>query len=175
MRRPWVGTTPWRRAWQSTPVFLAENPMDRVAWRATSPQDHKNWRRPKWPSTLTNTHYIWRCSWALIPTTQMDSEMPSQPLSCLLIMGLWGGVVWNQGLSLATYKACFEVLSFLLVSPVPSPLLSNNLFFVSRKQQSYYSPFLSRSKKIFRNTTKHLLKGLEVKKKKENHNYQFLS
>ena len=25
----WVGKIPWRRAWQSTPVFLLENPMDR--------------------------------------------------------------------------------------------------------------------------------------------------
>ena len=40
----------------------------------------------------------------------MHSEMPSQPSSYLLIMGLRGGAIWNQGLSLATYKACFEVL-----------------------------------------------------------------
>ena len=32
---PWVGKIPQRRAWQSTPVFLPENPMDRGAWRAT--------------------------------------------------------------------------------------------------------------------------------------------
>ena len=25
----WVGKIPWRRAWQSTPVFLLENPMDK--------------------------------------------------------------------------------------------------------------------------------------------------
>ena len=25
----------WRRAWQPTPVFLLENPMDRGAWWAT--------------------------------------------------------------------------------------------------------------------------------------------
>ena len=31
----WVGKIPWRRAWQPTPVFLPENPMDRGAWRAT--------------------------------------------------------------------------------------------------------------------------------------------
>ena len=31
---PWVGKTPWRRAWQPTPVFLPENPMDREAWWA---------------------------------------------------------------------------------------------------------------------------------------------
>ena len=32
---PWVGNIPWRRAWQPTPVFLPENPMDRGAWQAT--------------------------------------------------------------------------------------------------------------------------------------------
>ena len=31
---PWVGKIPWRRAWQPTPVFFLENPMDRGAWRA---------------------------------------------------------------------------------------------------------------------------------------------
>ena len=28
---PWVRKIPWRRKWQPTPVFLAENPMDRGA------------------------------------------------------------------------------------------------------------------------------------------------
>ena len=33
---PCVGKTPWRRAWQPTPVFLPEkSPMDRGAWQAT--------------------------------------------------------------------------------------------------------------------------------------------
>ena len=31
----WVRKIPWRRAWQPTPVFLPENPMDRGAWRTT--------------------------------------------------------------------------------------------------------------------------------------------
>ena len=31
---PRVRKIPWRREWQSTPVFLAENPMDREAWWA---------------------------------------------------------------------------------------------------------------------------------------------
>ena len=30
-----VSSTPWRREWQPTPVFLPENPMDRGAWWAT--------------------------------------------------------------------------------------------------------------------------------------------
>ena len=31
---PWVRKILWRRAWQPTPVFLPENPMDRGAWWA---------------------------------------------------------------------------------------------------------------------------------------------
>ena len=30
----WVGKIPWRRKWQSTPVFLPENLIDREAWQA---------------------------------------------------------------------------------------------------------------------------------------------
>ena len=31
----WVERIPWRMKWQPTPVFLAENSMDRGAWQAT--------------------------------------------------------------------------------------------------------------------------------------------
>ena len=30
----WVRKIPWRKAWQPTPVFFLENPMDRGAWQA---------------------------------------------------------------------------------------------------------------------------------------------
>ena len=33
--QPWVGKIPRRRAWQPTPVFSPENPVDRGAWWAT--------------------------------------------------------------------------------------------------------------------------------------------
>ena len=37
---PWVDKILWRRAWQSTPVFLPWRiPMDRGAWRATVKSD----------------------------------------------------------------------------------------------------------------------------------------
>ena len=39
---PWVGKILWRRAWQSTPVFLLENPMDRGAWQAIVHRVTKN-------------------------------------------------------------------------------------------------------------------------------------
>jgi len=31
---PWAGKVFWRQAWQPTPVFLLENPMNRGAWWA---------------------------------------------------------------------------------------------------------------------------------------------
>ena len=34
MFHPWAGKFPWRKAWQATPIFLLENPMDRRAWQA---------------------------------------------------------------------------------------------------------------------------------------------
>ena len=40
---PWVGKVPWRRAWQSTLVFLPGEPMDRGAWRATVHRVTKSW------------------------------------------------------------------------------------------------------------------------------------
>ena len=55
---PWVGKIPWRRAWQLTPVFLPEKPMDRGAWQAI--QSMGSQRVSIWsaePTTLTN--YAW--------------------------------------------------------------------------------------------------------------------
>ena len=66
---PWVGKIPWKRAWQSIPVFMPEespwtwteepgglqsnplkysclkNPMDRGAWQATVHRVSKSWSR----------------------------------------------------------------------------------------------------------------------------------
>ena len=43
MRIPWVRKIPWRRAWQPTPEFLLENPMERGAWQATVHRVAKSW------------------------------------------------------------------------------------------------------------------------------------
>jgi len=45
---PWVGKSPWRRAWQPTPW---ENPMDRGAWWATVHRVAKSWTQLKRLST----------------------------------------------------------------------------------------------------------------------------
>ena len=44
---PWVGKIPWRRKWQSTPVFLPENSTDRAAWWVTVHGVPKSWTRLK--------------------------------------------------------------------------------------------------------------------------------
>jgi len=40
---PWVGTIPWSRKWQPTPVVLLGKSMDRGAWWATVPGVTKSW------------------------------------------------------------------------------------------------------------------------------------
>ena len=45
---PSVGKIPWRRAWQPTPIFLPENPMDRGTWRATVHGVAKSQTQLKW-------------------------------------------------------------------------------------------------------------------------------
>ena len=58
---PWVWTIPWRRAWQSTLVFLPgeshlENQNDnRGAWRATVHRVTKSWTQLQWLSMHTCT------------------------------------------------------------------------------------------------------------------------
>ena len=44
---PWVRKTPWKRAWQPTPVFLPGNPMDRGAWWGMVHRVAKSWTRLK--------------------------------------------------------------------------------------------------------------------------------
>ena len=38
---PWVGKTPWRRAWQPTPVFLSGESQGQRNWEGYSPLGHK--------------------------------------------------------------------------------------------------------------------------------------
>ena len=40
---PWARKMPWRRAYQPTPVFLPENPMDGGGWQAAICGDTKSW------------------------------------------------------------------------------------------------------------------------------------
>ena len=38
---PWAGKVPWRRAWQSTPVFLPGESLGQRSLEGYSPQGHK--------------------------------------------------------------------------------------------------------------------------------------
>ena len=49
----WVETIPQRRAWQPTPVFSLENPVDRGAWWATVHRAAKSLTRVRQLSTHT--------------------------------------------------------------------------------------------------------------------------
>ena len=51
---PWVGKSPWRRAWQPILYSCLENPMDRGAWRATVHRVAKSQTRLKWLSRHTS-------------------------------------------------------------------------------------------------------------------------
>jgi len=56
---PWVRKIPWRRAWQSTPVFLpGESHRHRGAWWATVHRVTKNQTRLKQLNTHTHTHTL---------------------------------------------------------------------------------------------------------------------
>ena len=55
----WVGKVPWRRKWQSTPVFLpGKNPMDRGAWWATVHEVTKSQTRLSSTSSLYNLLFV---------------------------------------------------------------------------------------------------------------------
>ena len=50
---PWVGKIPWRRKWQSTPVFLPAELHGQRSLVGYSPQGRKQLHRTEW---LTHTH-----------------------------------------------------------------------------------------------------------------------
>ena len=55
---PWVGKIPWRRAWQLTPGFLPENPMDRGAWRDMVHRVANGWAHLKRLGTHAHTQAL---------------------------------------------------------------------------------------------------------------------
>ena len=61
---PWVGKIPWRKKWQSTPVFLPGEPHGQRSLAGCSPQDHKrvvyNWvaeQQQYWFTRAAMTRY----------------------------------------------------------------------------------------------------------------------
>ena len=58
---PWVRKSPWRRAWQPTPVFLPGDFIDRGAWRATEHRVTKSQTQLKWLSTYAGDKFKEHC------------------------------------------------------------------------------------------------------------------
>ena len=46
-----IPAMPWRRAWQSTTIFLPGETVDRGAWQATAHGIAKSWAQLKWLNT----------------------------------------------------------------------------------------------------------------------------
>ena len=55
MSDSWVGKIPWKRKWQSSPVFLPANSVDRGAWWATVHGVRKSWI---WLSNWAHTRFL---------------------------------------------------------------------------------------------------------------------
>ena len=75
----WVGKIPQRRAWQPTPVFLPENPMDRGTWWATVPGVTKRgtWLSNWWTikkAECRRIHAVCRRRFLRIPWTERRSN-----------------------------------------------------------------------------------------------------
>ena len=51
---PWVRKIPWKRKWQTTPVFLPGESLDRGGWRGTVHRVVQSRTRLKWLSTVGN-------------------------------------------------------------------------------------------------------------------------
>ena len=78
---PWVGKTPWRRAWQPAPALLSWRiPVDRGAWQATAHGLAKSWTRlsnSAWQSSVCEvgnwcTGQHWACS--LVPWGELSGK-----------------------------------------------------------------------------------------------------
>ena len=80
---PWVGKMPWRRAWQHTPIFLLESPMDRGLWQAIVHTVAKSWSRLK----RLNTH-IHKLKGSL-PHDWPHFQMPIASLWSFMLLTHW--------------------------------------------------------------------------------------
>ena len=69
----WVRKIPWRRAWQLTPVFLPENPMDREAWWATVHRMAKSWTQLRNLACTYLINTFWHANLSLI-TIPMEAR-----------------------------------------------------------------------------------------------------
>ena len=101
---PWVAKTPWRRAWQPTPVFLpGENPMDREAWQGIVYKIVKSWTWLKWLNihalkhsalvksvSQAGTWKIWFCEFGLVRKVVLLS---GSAVCALYVVTCWVNII----------------------------------------------------------------------------------
>ena len=100
-RDPWVGKSPWRRAWQPTPVFLPGESHGQRSLEGYSPRGHKEL------DTTEVTLHACTCSsevleWDWSPPLDHSSVVSPQALACF----------WMSQLKVSYLQ--FTPLSYLL-------------------------------------------------------------
>ena len=98
---PWVGKIPWSRKWQSTSVFLLENPMDRRAWQATV---HEITKSGTWLSlhcTAAALQYYFELDCMFASTSefytffQLKNSFSLSYKACLVMINSFALFVWK--------------------------------------------------------------------------------
>ena len=85
---PWVGKIPWRRAWQSTPIFLAGESHGQRSLTATVYRVRKSQRQLKWLSMQRNTNLVsFNCttSWCFLESDLFWSKTAIKVMLDLLL------------------------------------------------------------------------------------------
>ena len=75
---PWVGKTPWRRAWQPTPVLLSGKSHGQRSLAGYSPWGHKELDTTEQLSAQP----LWRTGWRFL--NKLKIELPYDPAAPLL-------------------------------------------------------------------------------------------
>ena len=68
---PWVKKSPWRRAWQPTPVFL---PGESHGQRSLVGYNHRVVKSQTWPSDLSHMPHTGSAEWLLTPMNYRSEE-----------------------------------------------------------------------------------------------------
>ena len=84
----WVGKIPWRRAWQSTPVFLPGKFMDRGTWWAVVLSVTTLNTTEGTAPTRTNTHTEYICQSQSLSSSHLPLPCKPPPTSCPHICSL---------------------------------------------------------------------------------------
>ena len=74
---PWVGTIPWRRAWQPTPVFLPGKSYGQRSLAGYSPQDHEELDRTEHTQSRMSPLFLSKCAlaWKTSPCFSREGSL----------------------------------------------------------------------------------------------------